>query len=125
MSSFASLSKLMKIFHSSSLLLKSKDLSPFSAQYLKDRSHNFTKIIVSKLCPQTSNLFVTGLSVTHAETSLLDFGISFVILLDSYRLPCLASSSTLLHFVCEGYQINKSHLDLLPFAWQEYPQDLD
>ena len=71
-------------------------------------------------------MFVTGLSVTHAETSQSEFGISFVILLpDSSRLPHLTSSSTLLHLLCEVYQINKSHLDLLPFAWQEYPQDLD
>ena len=55
--------------------LKNKDLSPFSACYLKDTPHNFTWIKVSKLYPQTSNLFVTHLSASHAETSQLDFGI--------------------------------------------------
>ena len=53
-------------------------------------------------------------------------GISFVIpLSDLSRLPHLTSSLTLLHLLCEVYQVNKSHLDLLPFEWQEYPQDLD
>ena len=44
---------------------------------------------------------------------------------DSSRLLCLTSSSTLLHLLCDVSQINKSHLNLLPFAWQEYPQDVD
>ena len=35
------------------------------------------------------------------------------------------SSLTLHHLLCEVHEINKSHLNLLPFAWQEYPQDLD
>ena len=34
----------------------------------------------------------------------------------SSRLPSLTSSSTLLHLLCDVYQINKSHLELLPLA---------
>ena len=118
MPAFTSLSKLMKIFHNSSLsCLTSKDLSPFSA----DRSHNFTKIKVTKPLSTDCKSVGCGLSVSCAETSQLDFGI--------FCDPTLRTHPdfdlTLLHPLWEVYQINKSQLDFFPFAWQEYPQDLD